>query len=88
MHKKIGIIGGLTPESTMLYYQHIVRRYEERFHDYNFPEMVIYSVCFQQYLDWLNMNQWDRIAGGIIEAIHALHRAGPDLALMATNTAA
>jgi hypothetical protein len=27
MHKRIGILGGLTPESTITYYMHIVHRY-------------------------------------------------------------
>ena len=29
MHKKIGIIGGLSPESTVSYYLHITRAYVE-----------------------------------------------------------
>jgi aspartate racemase len=86
MHKKIGIVGGLTPESTMLYYQHIIRTYEDRFHDYAFPEIVINSVSFQKYVDWLNTDQWDKISDGIIEAIQSLHQAGADFAIIATNT--
>ena len=30
MHKKIGILGGMSPESTIEYYQHITHRYTER----------------------------------------------------------
>ena len=44
MHKKIGIIGGLSPESTVSYYLHITRTYVQRFGDYGYPEIIIYSV--------------------------------------------
>ena len=37
MHKKIGILGGMSPESTIEYYQYITRAYTERFGDYGYP---------------------------------------------------
>jgi aspartate racemase len=49
MHKKIGIIGGLSPESTVSYYLHITRTYVERYGDYGYPEILIYSVNLENY---------------------------------------
>ena len=51
MFKKIGIVGGLSPESTIIYYQRIVRRCHEFFGDHTYPEIVIYSVNFQRFID-------------------------------------
>ena len=51
MHKKIGILGGLNPESTVTYYQRIVRRYQEIFGGHSYPEIIIYSVSFQKFID-------------------------------------
>ncbi len=48
MYKRIGILGGLTPESTVPYYLHIIHRYEEMFHNHAYPEVVIFSVSFQK----------------------------------------
>ena len=62
MHKKIGILGGLSPESTVAYYEYITRAYTERCGDYGYPEILIYSVCFQKYVDWGNAGRWDEIA--------------------------
>jgi aspartate/glutamate racemase len=45
MHKKIGIIGGLTPESTVSYYLYITRSYVNKFNDYGYPEIIIYLGC-------------------------------------------
>jgi aspartate racemase len=86
MHKRIGILGGLTPESTITYYQHIVHRYEQLHGDHGYPEVVIYSVTFQQFEDWMEAEQWDRVEEGLIAALKHLAAAGADFAVMATNT--
>ncbi len=86
MHKRIGIIGGMSPESTAEYYQYITRTYTERFGDYGYPEILIYSVSFQPYVDWPLQDRWDLVAQGLSEAAQALERAGAELILIATNT--
>lgn len=86
MHKKIGIIGGLSPESTVSYYLHITRSYVKRFGDYGYPEMVIYSVNLERYHRWRKENRWDRVAEDLIAAAKGLQRAGADFGLIATNT--
>ena len=70
MHKRIGILGGMSPESTVEYYQYITRAYTERFGDYGYPEILIYSVRFQSYVDWPEQDRWDRVAQGLIEACY------------------
>ncbi|MFQ6076847.1 MAG: aspartate/glutamate racemase family protein [Candidatus Bathyarchaeia archaeon] len=86
MHKRIGILGGLSPESTITYYEYITRTYYERFGDYNYPEILIYSVNFQEFVDWQKEGRWDRAADKMVEALAALHRAGADFGVIATNT--
>ncbi len=86
MHKRIGILGGMSPESTVAYYEYITRTYTERFGDYGYPEILIYSVSFQQYVDWPNQDRWDLVAEGLTEAAQRLVAAGADLILIATNT--
>lgn len=86
MHKRIGILGGLSPESTVTYYEYITRTYTERFGDYGYPEIMIYSVCFQKYVDWGNSGQWNEIAQDMINAARGLERAGADFGIIATNT--
>ncbi|RJP24646.1 MAG: aspartate/glutamate racemase family protein [Candidatus Abyssobacteria bacterium SURF_5] len=86
MHKKIGILGGLSPESTVTYYQYITREYTRRFGNHAYPEIIIYSVCFQQYVDWWTGDRWDRITESMIAAARALEKAGADFGIIATNT--
>jgi aspartate racemase len=86
MHKKIGIIGGMSPESTVEYYRYITRTYTERFGDYGYPEVIIYSVSFQPYVDWPTEDRWDLVAQGLSAAAQRLEAAGADIILIATNT--
>jgi aspartate racemase len=86
MHKRIGILGGMSPESTVAYYEYITRTYTERHGDYGYPEILIYSVSFQPYVDWPNQDRWDLVAQGLSQAAETLEAAGADLILIATNT--
>jgi len=86
MHKRIGILGGMSPESTVEYYQYITRTYTERYGDYGYPEVLIYGVSFQPYVDWPNEGRWDLVAQGLIEAARRLEAAGADFIVIATNT--
>jgi aspartate racemase len=86
MHKRIGIVGGMSPESTVAYYEYLTRTYTERYGDYGYPEILIYSVSFQPYVDWPNQDRWDLVAQGLSQAAQTLEAAGADLILIATNT--
>jgi len=86
LHKKIGILGGLSPESTTIYYNHITREYARRYGDYNYPEIIICSVNFQEFVDWQNLDRWDLAANKMISVFKILEKAGADFGLIATNT--
>jgi aspartate racemase len=86
MHKRIGILGGLTPESTVTYYMHIVHRYHEIYGDHGYPETIIYGVSFQRYEDWMGEEDWGSIEEALSEGLERLHAAGADFAVIATNT--
>ncbi len=84
--KRIGILGGVSPESTVSYYLRITREYTRRFGDYGYPEILIYSVSFQQYVDWQKTGNWDAMAQEMTQALRALHAAGAEIGLIAANT--
>jgi aspartate racemase len=86
MHKTIGMLGGMSPESTVAYYEYITRTYTKRFGDYGYPEVLIYSVSFQPYVDWPEQDRWGLVAEGLSHAARALELAGADFILIATNT--
>lgn len=86
MPKRIGIIGGMSPESTIEYYRYLIHTYTARFSDHSYPEILIYSVSFQPYIDWPAQDRWDLVADGLGAAAQALELAGAGVILIATNT--
>jgi len=84
--KRIGILGGMSPESTSEYYLHITRTFVERYGSYAYPEMVIHSLSFQSYVDWPAQDRWDLVADGLVAGAQVIQAAGADFLILATNT--
>jgi len=82
----IGIVGGMSPESTATYYQHIVHRHQAEFHNHDYPRIIITSVSFQRYVEWQHEGAWVQIARGLESEFQAVASAGADFAILATNT--
>ena len=84
--KRIGILGGVSPESTVSYYLRITREYTHRFGDYSYPEILIYSVSFQHFVDWSQSGGWEPMAEEMIELLKRLSDGGAEIGLIAANT--
>ncbi|AEC51256.1 aspartate racemase [Pyrococcus sp. NA2] len=82
--KKIGIIGGMTPESTLYYYQKYIEISREKFEKYTYPELIIYSINFREFFQ--NPDGWEGRKKILINAAKALERAGADIIAMSANT--
>ena len=85
MHKRIGILGGISYESTKHYYDLIHKKYYERKHDYYFPEVVVFSLNFQRFTDYENSDTKQYIEY-ILEGIRGLEATGVDCIIMAANS--
>jgi len=66
MMKHIGLIGGLSPESTIEYYKIICATFNRKHGGLNFPQITIRSVNLQEML--FNANQWDKVADRMVAA--------------------
>jgi len=84
--KTIGIIGGMSPESTVEYYQYLTHTYTYRYGDHAYPPIIMYSVSFQDYIDWPSAGQWEQVGKGLGEVARKLQSAGADFIVIATNT--
>lgn len=79
--KTIGILGGLGPESTIAYYAHITRKYYEKYHNYAYPDILIYSLSLEPFIK-IGYELPDRVKA----AIEAMHRAGADFVVASCNS--
>ena len=74
--KSIGIVGGLSLESTVLYYMTIIREFRHRFSSEKYPNMVIYSVNFEEFTESISRGNYEKALSMLLNALHSLHRAG------------
>ena len=84
--KRIGIIGGIGPESTIDYYRLIVKRYQERLGTKDYPDIMISSINMTEMLGYVFTNQLDRLVDFMVYKIEGLERTGVDYVAIASNT--
>lgn len=84
--KTIGLIGGMSWESTLEYYRIINEAVKEKLGGFHSAEMVLYSVDFAEVEALQHRGEWDRAAVLLTEAARRVEAAGADFALLATNT--
>ena len=74
--KTIGLIGGMSWESTVTYYQVINRVVTERLGGLHSARVVLYSVDFDEIERCQSSGDWDRSAQILADAARSLERAG------------
>ena len=84
--KKLGILGGMGPESTVDYYNRIIALYRERKRDGSYPQFFINSVDFETGRGFIERKELDRLTSFLLEAFERLAGAGSDYGLIAANT--
>jgi aspartate racemase len=84
-NKRIGIVAGIGPSATVLYYQDIVEEYQKRKGDQHFPEMVIHSLDFAEVNRYLERGEWEVLTDQLVGVIEGLQRAGCEFGLFACN---
>jgi len=84
--KILGIIGGISPESTVDYYRSIIESYRRRNPDGSYPRMIINSIDLTTLVDLVQAPEPAGLIEFLAREVGVLARAGADLALMAANT--
>lgn len=84
--RQIGLIGGLSPESTVHYYRQLCREYNRSAGELNFPPILLDSLNLQELVVLFKRNDWDGVAGILLRALCRLEKAGADFAAILANT--
>jgi aspartate racemase len=84
--KRIGIIGGIGPESTVDYYKLIIGAFHEKHARFGYPEIIIYSANLSSLMRILEANDWENLTVWLLEKVVALHKAGAEFAVIGSNT--
>lgn len=84
--KTLGLIGGLSWESTSLYYQVMNRIARERLGGRHSARLVLWSVDFAPIAAMQAAGLWDEAAAAMVDAAHRLERAGAEALVICANT--
>ena len=82
----IGLIGGMSWESTISYYRLINEAVRERLGGYHSAKIILYSVDFDEIERLQHTDNWDEAGSVLADAARALEAAGADFILVCTNT--
>ncbi|MFB9324595.1 aspartate/glutamate racemase family protein [Paenibacillus aurantiacus] len=84
--KTIGLIGGMSWESSLLYYQIINQRVKEKLGGHHSAKSLMYSMDFHDIKTLQHENKWEEATGILIEAAKKLEAGGADFIVICTNT--
>lgn len=84
--KTIGLIGGMSWESSIEYYRIINEVTREKLGGLHSAKSVMVSVDFAPIEELQNQNRWNEATEFMVETAHQVAAAGADFLLIATNT--
>ena len=84
--KTIGLIGGMSWESTVPYYRQVNEGIKARLGGLHSAKVVLYSVDFHEIEQLQRDGDWDAAGDMLAEAAPRLQSAGADLLVLCTNT--
>ncbi|UOP04729.1 aspartate/glutamate racemase family protein [Conchiformibius kuhniae] len=84
--RTIGIIGGMSPESTACYYRDINRIVNQTKGGNHSAPLILYSVEFQAIAEQQKNGDWQAAAATLARAARILQQAGAQALVLATNT--
>ena len=84
--KTIGLLGGMSWESSLEYYRIINRLVKERLGGLHSAKCLMYSVDFHEIESLMNQGLWDEAGRLLGEAAGYLQKGGADFLLICTNT--
>ncbi len=84
--KTIGLLGGMSWESTELYYRLINEQVKQKLGGLNSAKIAMVSVNFHEIEALQRQNKWQEAGAVLAEAAQKIEAAGADLLVICTNT--
>jgi len=84
--KTIGMIGGMSWESTLDYYRYLNEGVKSRLGGSHSARCLLYSVDFEEIERYQHAGQWDLATAVMVDAAKRLESGGADFVMICTNT--
>lgn len=84
--KTIGLIGGMSWESSAVYYDLINKKVRELLGGFHSCKSIMLTVDFDKIQELQHLGDWDTLDKMMIESAQQLEKAGADIIVLCTNT--
>ena len=84
--KRLGLIGGIGPESTIEYYRMILKSYQEKNDNGSNPHLIINSIDMKKMLGLIDSKEFGKTVDYIVEELKKLADAGAEFGIITSNT--
>src|SRR5579871_4965374 len=84
--KTLGLIGGMSWESTAIYYRHLNEMARERLGGLHTAQLLLWSIDFAEVAEHQHAGDWARATHMMIDAARRLERGGAEALVICTNT--
>ena len=84
--RTLGLLGGMSWESTIPYYRLINERVRERLGGLHSAKLLLHSVDFAEIEAWMRAGDWDAASARLGQAAAGLRSAGAEAIVVCTNT--
>ena len=86
--KKLGLIGGTGPESTLVYYKKLNLLINEKTSGENYPEIIIESLNLNKAISYaaIEDDEYEKLTGYILKPLNNLINSGADIVALTAGT--
>jgi aspartate racemase len=84
--RRIGLIGGMSFESTAVYYRLINEIVRDRLGGFASADLILHSVNFATIVEMQKAGRWDQAGETLAQSARSLQAAGAECVLICTNT--
>ncbi len=84
--KKIGLVGGTGPESTLMYYKELNTRIDRMTNGAQMPDIAVESVNFRRAWGYVSAGQYDLLADYLAEKVNSLRLGGAEVISLTAGT--
>ncbi len=84
--KKIGLVGGTGPESTLMYYKELNTRIDKLTNGTAMPDISIESVNFRKAWEYVSAGQYDELTEYLSEKVECIKSSGAEIMALTAVT--
>lgn len=84
--KKIGLVGGTGPESTMMYYKELNSKIDQLTDKKAMPDIAIESVNFRKAWEYVSTGSYEELTDYLSEKVNSLNKSGAEIIALTAGT--